>query len=1561
MLQENPLSADQMTAVLEDVPVAILVSSVDDWAPLYANRQARELGLHQTGLKGAVCFGTGMEPHPFCAGQQMNRPELTNCGLRLPDSGSAFELRGKLTDWNGRSAYISYLMSRFERNAKEECSTNSEKGLETTFQSIPCGLCVYQIMGGKILSRFFNAAFFTVLGYSQDHISRIQQELPFTGVHPDDISLLRKKLDVVIQNNSVVRHTFRVLSDVRQEYRWIRLEGSIKQQKDGIQYLYAVFSDISEQVRLEKELAEANSKMMDIINAIPGGVAIYKVTDQFETVYFSEGVPGLTGYTVEQYHDLIQKDAAEMIYWEDADRVISRAMEVIRTHQVADFEFRKQHRDGSIVWVRVQINWLGEEGGSPLLHCVFHNISDLKDAQLEMDHLVNSIPGGIATYCVEGERLRANFLSDGVIDLSGYTRAEYELKIQNNATDIIYDSDRKRVEAAIRTTLDSGAALDVFYRIRHKDGQLIWIHMNGRRMESQAKTRKLYAVFTGMSAEARLFQNISNEMADGIYVIDKESYDLLYVNESTNLFTGNIDCVGCKCYKALHGKNAPCSFCTLKTHPPDGKEHPLKIDGTDHFYTTRFRESDWNGIPAYIKFVRDITQEVNTRREKERLEEYFQTVVKYLPGGVAVVCCEQDGNMTPEFLSDGFCEMTGMTLQQAWQLYEHDATAGVHPDDLPHLLQQMRAYIKSAERSCEIVYRLRKGNTGYIWVKNTLSLIQNEGEESRVYAVYHDITREKEEQEWLQQQYKDLLVQHYRTPGPNALVVGHCNITQNKILEIIDYTGSDLLNTFGTVREEFFTGISTLILDEQERKTFCGIYLNAPALAAFERNDTEQILECFIKLPQEPHGRYVQFKMNLVDTPDSGGVTGILTVTDITEQTITDRILHQLSVTSYDFVIDLNLREDSYTLLNCNQNADCLPLKQGCHSERTAYLLNTAVVPKDRKQYAQGLDPKTMRRRLEQEGCYTFSFSIQDENGDIRTKNMTVSAVDLRLDRVCLVRTDITDSLREQQGLLNMMAYTFELMCFIDVHSNVMTMYTRQTVLKNLSPFFVERYDKSLRVITDYYETEGGEEEVEQLFRLETLLTRLAEKPAGYDFVLSFRTEDGLCYKQINVLWGDQNHRTVCLVRADVTDMLAAERKTKAALEKALALAEEANRAKSDFLSAMSHDIRTPLNAVMGMTALAVAHLDDRDRVADCLQKISISSKHLLSLINDILDMSKIEQSKVSLNRMAISLPELLEQLAAIVTPQAKAAGLRFETRIKGIRHEQFYGDLLRINQILLNLLSNAVKFTPEGGRVEFVAEELEPIRPLFVRYRFTVSDSGIGMPPEFLAHLFEPFTRSRKTEQVEGTGLGLSITKKLVDLMEGRISVESESGKGSVFQIELECEIAEPVLGSLQQMAQAEASGTGKESLFAGRRFLVAEDNAINAEILNELLTMFGAETVVKSDGAQAVRAFRDVPHGTYDAVLMDIQMPVMNGYEATRAIRELNRLDAATIPIVAMTANAFAEDVQASLDAGMNAHVAKPIDIEMLRTTLNAVLSAQTENEHKQCLGQERSIEQR
>ena len=380
----------------------------------------------------------------------------------------------------------------------------------------------------------------------------------------------------------------------------------------------------------------------------------------------------------------------------------------------------------------------------------------------------------------------------------------------------------------------------------------------------------------------------------------------------------------------------------------------------------------------------------------------------------------------------------------------------------------------------------------------------------------------------------------------------------------------------------------------------------------------------------------------------------------------------------------------------------------------------------------------------------------------------------------------------------------------------------------------------------------------------------------------------------------------------------------------ALQSAERASKAKTDFLANMSHDIRTPMNAIIGITTLMKNELHEPEKLAEHLGKLENSSRLLLGIINDILDMSRIESGKTTLSIEKMNLPQQVSQLDSIIRQQAGQRSQTFTVNTH-LQHENVLGDPNRLNQVLMNILSNAVKYTPKGGHIRLEVEEL-PRNEHYARYRFVVQDDGIGMSESYQKTLFDPFTREERsgTNKVQGTGLGMAITKSIVDLMGGSISVESATGKGTRFEVVLEFPI--DTEADTVQKAQALPEEEETTSPLSGMKFLCAEDNAINAEILEMLLETKGASCTICPNGQEIVDAFAGVKPGDYDMILMDIQMPVMDGLEATRRIRSGENPLGRTIPILAMTANAFLEDMQKSKEAGMDEHLSKPVDISAL-----------------------------
>lgn len=422
--------------------------------------------------------------------------------------------------------------------------------------------------------------------------------------------------------------------------------------------------------------------------------------------------------------------------------------------------------------------------------------------------------------------------------------------------------------------------------------------------------------------------------------------------------------------------------------------------------------------------------------------------------------------------------------------------------------------------------------------------------------------------------------------------------------------------------------------------------------------------------------------------------------------------------------------------------------------------------------------------------------------------------------------------------------------------------------------------------------------------------------------------------------------KTALYVAQDVTESKQKEEREQRALKEACDAANHANAAKSEFLSRMSHDIRTPMNGIIGMTTIAGNHLDDKERVLDCLNKITVSGRHLLSLINEVLDMSKIESGKIDLAEEPFAISDVIHNLETMIRPSAQEKGHELKIHSLEITHENVLGDAMRLQQVFMNILGNSVKYTPSGGILELKVSEKPSKEQGYGCYEFVFKDNGIGMDEEFVKQIFEPFSRAEdsRISKIEGTGLGMTIAQNIVRMMNGSIHVESKPGNGSKFTVTIFLKMqsaADPSAGQREKIQKIPSGKLLQELSFDNCRILLVEDNEINREIAEEIIGSTGILVESVTNGQEAVEQFLKKGTEYYDLIFMDIQMPIMDGYQATREIRKLPLEDALSIPIIAMSANAFTEDMIESREAGMNEYITKPLDMEQLMACLEHWLS--------------------
>lgn len=482
------------------------------------------------------------------------------------------------------------------------------------------------------------------------------------------------------------------------------------------------------------------------------------------------------------------------------------------------------------------------------------------------------------------------------------------------------------------------------------------------------------------------------------------------------------------------------------------------------------------------------------------------------------------------------------------------------------------------------------------------------------------------------------------------------------------------------------------------------------------------------------------------------------------------------------------------------------------------------------------------------------------------------------------------------------------------------------------------QYGKKLQNLTKFVHPNDKEQFIKSTQRDVVLKSFADNKTHTVDFRIMQGDDSYLYFQLLFIPLKDDSEHTIRLIACmrNTDEEIRKELGVRQELEAAKIAAEDASQAKSTFLFNMSHDIRTPMNAIIGFTEMAEKYIDEKPRVLESLQKVKLSGNHLLSLINDVLDMSRIESNTVTLTEEPICLDTAKDYLYSILYGSAAAKNISFTSTLDfSVVHHWFYADRLRVIRIFTNIVSNSVKYTNPGGSISLLAEELPCQREGYVHYRYTIADTGIGMSKEYLEHVFEPFSRAESATKsgITGTGLGMAITKSLVELMGGTITIESELGVGTTVRFEFEHRIAEPVdiKPTLQDLPKIN---------LAGKKILLVEDNELNREIASDILEDEGVIIDTAEDGDIAIEKMKSATEDQYDLILMDVQMPHVNGYEATKAIRNLPSSFAANIPIIAMTANAFDEDKKNAFEAGMNAHISKPIIVADLINTISEFL---------------------
>ena len=672
-----------------------------------------------------------------------------------------------------------------------------------------------------------------------------------------------------------------------------------------------------------------------------------------------------------------------------------------------------------------------------------------------------------------------------------------------------------------------------------------------------------------------------------------------------------------------------------------------------------------------------------------------------------------------------------------------------------------------------------------------------------------------------------------------------------------------------------------------------------------------------------------------------------------------EKIAAKIINDDFEHICIIDILTGSFKIYFPNKDSIYLLPDEGRYKDKIEKISQDIVYSKDKEKYKSWMNLDRVVQHLESgDAEYIVNYRITGQNGKICWNSAKFSYLDDNRDTVLLRMQDITEQYYrrireketkklEEQKFLFLLSSMCRNFMEVEVGTGISRLTDPKAGVVAEGPFSDQIREFASSVVVPEERSSYMDK-----FDLANLMASIQENNNYYITYCTVKYEDGYHYLLINntMFRGENDKEYIFLYAQDVTELKVKEEANRQTIMDALALAEQANLAKSNFLSRMSHEIRTPMNAIIGMTTIASVYMDNKEKVSDCISKINVSARFLLALINDILDMSRIESGKMLLSNRIFSLRDLIDDITAIILPQADEKGLDFQAEMDGIT-ESYIGDPLRLNQVILNILSNAIKFTPEGGSVSFYISQTA-MEEGYAVIQFRVRDTGVGMKTEFIEHLFEPFVQEDNSiaTRYGGTGLGLAICKNLVGMMDGKIDVQSKEGAGSEFTVEVrlglvengDCRNAEEIGSAVDRSSDDELKEAGEEIPcdFSGCRILLVEDNELNTEIAKSILELRNFTVETAENGLIALEKFASSMEHYYSAILMDIRMPVMDGLTAAKRIRRLKNADSRTIPIIAMTANAFDEDVEKSKSSGMNAHLAKPIETEQLFGVLESLL---------------------
>lgn len=1191
----------------------------------------------------------------------------------------------------------------------------------------------------------------------------------------------------------------------------------------------------------------------------------------------------------------------------------------------AEATLRLRMLDGSCRCSRIVGLFIRDEAGT--LIRVTGAITDV-DAETEkaimVESLLNALPGGIAIINT-GSDPHISFFSEGFVKLADWSRDELEELNKNGVLlkTFMLEEDYENFCLELQEASASGRAINCTYRYRYKSGEIGWVHVAATKIREVGIAPVYYAIFTKPTEETLLYRTMVDDSDTAIMVAEKISGTILFVNKAwltlEKLPEGERP-TGRTLSSLVPQEDIFLSQETLASLSEDSFAtfHATRADGI--FLNIHAKSIIWNGTPSYILYISDETAE---RTHRERLQNLLDKV----PGGVGIFELYKE-TISLKYINDGYYRILNAERGARRGYAGTNVLGAVHPEDRGLVVRQV-INLNAGAATFDTSVRLVSGDGEYIWMRVVGVVVEKIEERLIIYCTFSNIDNLMKLQNDLRY-HRTLLsaameaanIGVWELDGDKLCIVRKELAKSGLSVNTIIHDVPETLITRGNIHpdsaesaRELYANVQDGIRCEAElqiretsnepyrwKQTICTPFLDAGGKIFKTIGTTIDITA------QKEREKKYQDQLNLRRALARNSIA--MAAINLSRDTVEECIWRSSDVKSFDGTA-AELMEQFYTYI-----------PSGCGLEEYRAVFNSHAML---CAYHRGDFHKAVRHQLK-----NYSGWIES------SYDLVSNPYTGEIEAFCIAR-DVTEAIRAEQVVNTLVNTDYDFIYTLDAKTG-----RSVTFMRNERSEILGCCAGCADNVVDYLERYCVEQDKQSIInenRMEYIKERLAELDIHIS-VFSIIEKGMVCHKRAMYCYLDGDSDTILCAVQDYTESHQQEERQKRRLEAALSEAKRADAAKTEFLSNMSHEIRTPINAIIGLTTLAESDLfSDANTVRSYLKQIGQSSAYLLGIINDILDMSRIERDKFELKYEWAAPQEIYDSCVEMIAPQMKEKGIIFTypSTLELPKEVEVYADVLRSKQMLMNLLNNALKFTKPGGTIKLDVRHTNVGESNGIDY-ITVTDTGCGMSEDFLKRIFEPFAQERNnlTGYVQGTGLGLALSQKIAAAMGGAISVDSKLGKGSSFTITYPYRYR-----TGKRCSARTADEVYDEEMLKGAYVLLVEDHPLNAAIASKLLERKGVRIDRAENGRDALEKFASSVPGSYDAVLMDIRMPVMGGIDAARALRKQSRSDAAQIPVIAMTANAFEEDVRCTRAAGMNAHLSKPIEPDKLYSTLSKYIT--------------------